>query len=219
MFACCRKNEPTPLKTFQTGILQKQNIFYGGSLENVTRIAYESSKMNVTRGEPSVIFRDVAQPTKRNKWSTQSKRMLLMLVDVSLLKSPSFICILLALFFQGMTIMIPYLFLRSRQFFARVLGCLYIVCFCVSHVPGRAEHNNLPKQTAEMLVAYLSIGNLVGRMSGGFSSFVPVISVETILSTSCHVGGICICVSAFYGEASSEFQIVFSIVIGFTSGE
>lgn len=84
---------------------------------------------------------------------------------------------------------------------------------------GRAEHNGLPKDIAEMLVTYLSLGNFVGRISGGLSSFFPVLRAEHVLSQTCYVGGIVILFSAFYGEKNSEFQIIFSVVIGFTTGD
>lgn len=86
------------------------------------------------------------------------------------------------------------------------------------HHTGRAEHNHLPKSISDSLVTYLSVGNIVGRVSGGLCSFFPKVRDELVLSQSCIVGGIVILVSAFYGEKSADLQIVYSVLIGFTMG-
>lgn len=117
--SCCRSKPPTNESTvigttsmLRTGPLNRQDIFYGGSLVRM------STYNNDQKFRADLQNEAVPGAANKGKWHMSMKplrNLLQMLIDVSLLKSPTYGVISLGLFLYVYGLFTPYMYLASKN--------------------------------------------------------------------------------------------------------
>ncbi|XP_014479782.1 PREDICTED: monocarboxylate transporter 7-like, partial [Dinoponera quadriceps] len=169
-----RRNQPNrdPQRPFY-----RDDIFYGGSLNRLPHYKSQQSSvgyhMSVTRLPTAT---DVAEEESGSCYLCPEsvRRILTTMLDLSLLKSPSFLVLAIS---GGLTMM---------GFYTPFM-----------YVPDRAIKANIDASTAMFLVSVIGIGNTVGRIVCGLASSLPGVNALVVNNVFISVGGLLTIFSGF----------------------
>ncbi|XP_023288004.1 monocarboxylate transporter 3 [Orussus abietinus] len=188
------------LRTSRRGTLTKDtqrpfyrdDIFYGGSLHRLPHYKSQLSSvgyhMSVTRLPTA---RDVAEEESGSCYLCPEsvRRILTTMLDLSLLKSPSFLILAVS---GGLTMMgfyTPFMYL-----------------------PDRAIMSGIQASTSMFLVSVIGIGNTVGRVVCGVASSIPGVDALVVNNIFISIGGIATILSGI--SLSEEYQFFYAASFG-----
>ncbi|XP_070524610.1 monocarboxylate transporter 12 isoform X2 [Cardiocondyla obscurior] len=160
-----KRNSKDPQRPFY-----RDDIFYGGSLNRLSHYRSQQSSvgyhMSVTRLPTA---KDVAEEESGSFYLCPEsvRRILTTMLDLSLLKSPSFLILAVS---GGLTMM---------GFYTPFL-----------YVADRAMKANIDASSAMFLVSVIGIGNTIGRIVCGLASSLPGVNALVVNNTFISVGGL-----------------------------
>ncbi|XP_070156513.1 monocarboxylate transporter 12 isoform X1 [Polyergus mexicanus] len=160
-----KRNPKDPQRPFY-----RDDIFYGGSLNRLSHYRSQQSSvgyhMSVTRLPTAT---DVAEEESGSCYLCPEsvRRILTTMLDLSLLKSPSFLILAIS---GGLTMM---------GFYTPFM-----------YVPDRAIKANIDASTAMFLVSVIGIGNTIGRIVCGLASSLPGVNALVVNNMFISVGGL-----------------------------
>lgn len=171
--------------------LYKEDIFFAASLKKLPQYTSQSSlAYNLSISKP---------PTKKDIEEEKSgscklcpesfKRVIGTMLDLSLLKSPSFIILAISGFFTMMGFYVPYMYLADR-----------------------ADGAGLSKTTAIWLISAIGIANTVGRIFCGIVSSLPGINALFLTNVALTIGGIATMLSGL--SLTEEYQFFYTAIFG-----
>lgn len=170
----------------------RDDIFYGGSLYRLPHYRSQQSSvgyhMSVTRLPTA---KDVAEEESGSFYLCPEsvRRILTTMLDLSLLKSPSFLILAIS---GGLTMM---------GFYTPFL-----------YVTDRAIKADIDASTAMFLVSVIGIGNTIGRIVCGLASSLPGVNALVVNNIFISVGGL---VTIFSGLSLSEgYQFFYAASFG-----
>ncbi|XP_011263721.1 monocarboxylate transporter 12 [Camponotus floridanus] len=182
-----KRNPKDPQRPFY-----RDDIFYGGSLNRLSHYRSQQSSvgyhMSVTRLPTAT---DVAEEKSGSCYLCPEsvRRILTTMLDLSLLKSPSFLILAIS---GGLTMMgfyTPFMYL-----------------------PDRAIKGNMDTSTAMFLVSVIGIGNTIGRIVCGLASSFPGVNALIVNNMFISVGGL---VTIFSGISLTEgYQFFYAASFG-----
>lgn len=228
---CCKKQSDSNndhIKSIKPGPLNRQDIFFSASLtlipeylennsinaskqKDLRQVEYHLSSLHVPFKN-----RSITKPNGITKcWSLGFTNVLRILIDVSLLKSWTFITILIALFFFTFSLYTPYIFVAGR--FLKFLSSVIKIC-CINFI-GRASDAGIPKDITIWFISLISLGNTVGRVCAGLSSFLLKLKPEKLAGCLSIAGGILTGFSTFFCINNQYFQISYCVLLGFCTGK
>ncbi|XP_029177418.1 monocarboxylate transporter 7 isoform X3 [Nylanderia fulva] len=182
-----KRNPKDPQRPFY-----RDDIFYGGSLNRLSHYRSQQSSvgyhMSVTRLPTAT---DVAEEESGNCYLCPEsvRRILTTMLDLSLLKSPTFIILAIS---GGLTMM---------GFYTPFM-----------YVPDRAIKANIDASKAMFLVSVIGIGNTIGRIVCGLASSLPGVNALVVNNTFISVGGL---VTIFSGISLTEgYQFFYAASFG-----
>ncbi|RLU23535.1 hypothetical protein DMN91_003740 [Ooceraea biroi] len=182
-----KRNSRDPQRPFY-----RDDIFYEGSLNRLAHYRSQQSSvgyhMSVTRLPTA---KDVAEEKSGSCYLCPEsvRRILTTMLDLSLLKSPSFLILAIS---GGLTMM---------GFYTPFM-----------YVPDRAIKANIDASTAMFLVSVIGIGNTIGRIVCGLVSSLPGVNALVINNIFISVGGL---VTMFSGLSLSEgYQFFYAASFG-----
>ncbi|KAH0955530.1 hypothetical protein HN011_010929 [Eciton burchellii] len=182
-----KRNPKDPQRPFY-----RDDIFYGGSLNRLPHYRSQQSSvgyhMSVTRLPTA---KDVAEEESGSCYLCPEsvRRILTTMLDLSLLKSPSFLILAIS---GGLTMM---------GFYTPFM-----------YVPDRAIKANIDASTAMLLVSVIGIGNTIGRIVCGLASSLPGVNALVVNNMFISVGGL---VTIFSGLSLSEgYQFFYAASFG-----
>ncbi|EFN80568.1 Monocarboxylate transporter 14 [Harpegnathos saltator] len=155
----------------------RDDIFYGGSLNRLPHYRSQQSSvgyhMSVTRLPTAT---DVAEEESGSCYLCPEsvRRILTTMLDLSLLKSPSFLILAIS---GGLTMM---------GFYTPFM-----------YVPDRAIKANIDASTAMFLVSVIGIGNTIGRIVCGLASSLPGVNALVVNNVFISIGGLLTIFSGF----------------------
>lgn len=174
--------------------MYRDDIFFGASLTRLPQYQSQTSlkyHLSVTRLPTKT---DIEEEVEENRQCTLCpeavRRTLATMLDVSLLKSPSFILLALSGFFTMMGFYVPFMYIADRA----------------STIYGWNE------DVATYLLSAIGITNTVGRILCGSLSFFPKISTLMVNNIAISIGGIATIMSGF--SSSQEYQFFYSCIFG-----
>lgn len=175
--------------------LYRDDIFFSGSLARIPQYQSQSSlgyHMSVTR-MPTNLDVQEEEESSCKLCPEAVRRTLATMLDVSLLKSPSFILLALSGFFTMMGFFVPFLYLTSRAV-------------------GEGMNENI----ALFLVSAIGISNTIARIVCGLLSSFKGIDALHLNNVAITIGGIATIVSGLnYSEAYQfTYALIFGIAIG-----
>ncbi|XP_011171219.1 monocarboxylate transporter 3 isoform X2 [Solenopsis invicta] len=186
-FRMGKRNSKDPQRPFY-----RDDIFYGGSLNRLPHYRSQQSSvgyhMSVTRLPTA---KDVAEEESGSFYLCPEsvRRILATMLDLSLLKSPSFLILAIS---GGLTMM---------GFYTPFL-----------YVADRAIKANIDASTAMFLVSVIGIGNTIGRIVCGLASSLPGVNALVVNNIFISVGGL---VTIFSGLSLSEgYQFFYAASFG-----
>lgn len=176
--------------------MYRDDIFFSGSLVRIPQYQSQTSlayHMSVTR-----------MPTKQDVIEVEEKscklcpesvrRTLATMLDVSLLKSPSFLLLAFSGFFTMMGFFVPFMF-----------------------IAGRAKEGGMDEANALMIVSAIGISNTIARIVCGVLSSFKGINALHINNVAITIGGLA---TIFSGYALTEaFQFTYAGIFGIAIGE
>ncbi|XP_018047910.1 PREDICTED: monocarboxylate transporter 10 isoform X2 [Atta colombica] len=182
-----KRNSKDPQRPFY-----RDDIFYGGSLNRLPHYRSQQSSvgyhMSVTRLPTA---KDVAEEESGSFYLCPEsvRRILTTMLDLSLLKSPSFLILAIS---GGLTMM---------GFYTPFL-----------YVTDRAIKANIDASTAMFLVSVIGIGNTIGRIVCGLASSLPGVNALVVNNIFISVGGL---VTIFSGLSLTEgYQFFYAASFG-----
>ncbi|XP_020297605.1 monocarboxylate transporter 12 isoform X3 [Pseudomyrmex gracilis] len=182
-----KRNPKDPQRPFY-----RDDIFYGGSLMRLPHYRSQQSSvgyhMSVTRLPTAT---DVAEEESGSCYLCPEsvRRILTTMLDLSLLKSPSFLVLAIS---GGLTMM---------GFYTPFM-----------YVPDRAIKANIDPSTAMFLVSVIGIGNTIGRIVCGLASSLPGVNALVVNNLFISVGGL---VTMFSGLSLTEaYQFFYAASFG-----
>lgn len=182
-----KRNPKDPQRPFY-----RDDIFYGGSLNRLSHYRSQQSSvgyhMSVTRLPTA---KDVAEEESGNCYLCPEsvRRILITMLDLSLLKSPTFLILAIS---GGLTMM---------GFYTPFM-----------YVPDRAIKANIDASKAMFLVSVIGIGNTIGRIVCGLASSLPGVNALVVNNMFISVGGL---VTIFSGISLTEgYQFFYAASFG-----
>lgn len=182
-----KRNPKDPQRPFY-----RDDIFYGGSLNRLSHYRSQQSSvgyhMSVTRLPTAT---DVAEEESGNCYLCPEsvRRILTTMLDLSLLKSPTFLILAIS---GGLTMM---------GFYTPFM-----------YVPDRAIKANIDASKAMLLVSVIGIGNTIGRIVCGLASSLPGVNALVVNNMFISVGGL---VTIFSGVSLTEgYQFFYAASFG-----
>ncbi|XP_006562224.2 monocarboxylate transporter 14 isoform X2 [Apis mellifera] len=170
----------------------RDDIFYGGSLNRLPHYKSQQSSvgyhMSVTRLPTAT---DVAEQESGSCYICPEsvRRILTTMLDISLLKSPSFLILAIS---GGLTMM---------GFYTPFM-----------YVPDRAQLAGIKASTAMFLVSVIGIGNTIGRVVCGLASSLPGVNALVVNNIFISAGGL---LTIFSGlSLSQSFQFFYAAGFG-----
>lgn len=160
-----KRNPKDPQRPFY-----RDDIFYGGSLNRLSHYRSQQSSvgyhMSVTRLPTAT---DVAEEESGSCYLCPEsvRRILTTMLDLSLLKSPSFLILAISGALTMMGFYTPFMY-----------------------VPDRAIKANIDASTAMFLVSVIGIGNTIGRIVCGLASSLPGVNALVVNNMFISVGGL-----------------------------
>lgn len=176
--------------------MYRDDIFFSGSLVRIPQYQSQTSlayHMSVTRMPTK---QDVIEVEERScKLCPESvRRTLATMLDVSLLKSPSFMLLAFSGFFTMMGFFVPFMFIADR-----------------------ATEGGMDKGNALMIVSAIGISNTIARIVCGVLSSFKGINALHINNVAITIGGLA---TIFSGYALTEaFQFTYAGIFGIAIGE
>ncbi|KOX78835.1 Monocarboxylate transporter 12 [Melipona quadrifasciata] len=170
----------------------RDDIFYGGSLNRLPHYKSQQSSvgyhMSVTRLPTAT---DVAEEESGSCYICPEsvRRILTTMLDLSLLKSPSFLILAIS---GGLTMM---------GFYTPFM-----------YVPDRAQLAGIEASTAMFLVSVIGIGNTIGRVVCGLASSLPGVNALVINNVFISTGGLLTIFSAL--SLSKGYQFFYAASFG-----
>ncbi|KAK7869035.1 hypothetical protein R5R35_002983 [Gryllus longicercus] len=172
--------------------LYRDDIFFGGSLQRLPQYTSQISSvgyhMSVSRLPTKA---DVEQERKNQCMLCPEavQRILATMLDMSLLRSPTFLLLSLSGFITMMGFYIPFMFITDR-----------------------AEKYGLDKNLAVFLVSVIGITNTVGRVGCGILTSFPGVDSLLINNVALTIGGIATMFSGI--DTSAGYQFFYASVFG-----
>ncbi|XP_076166600.1 monocarboxylate transporter 14 isoform X4 [Ptiloglossa arizonensis] len=170
----------------------RDDIFYGGSLNRLPHYKSQQSSvgyhMSVTRLPTAT---DVAEEESGSCYLCPEsvRRILTTMLDLSLLKSPSFLILAIS---GGLTMM---------GFYTPFM-----------YVPDRAKLAGMEPSTAMFLVSVIGIGNTIGRVVCGMASSLPGVDALVVNNIFISAGGL---LTVFSGlSLSQSYQFFYAASFG-----
>ncbi|XP_072755176.1 monocarboxylate transporter 12 isoform X1 [Anoplolepis gracilipes] len=182
-----KRNPKDPQRPFY-----RDDIFYGGSLNRLSHYRSQQSSvgyhMSVTRLPTAT---DVAEEESGSCYLCPEsvRRILTTMLDLSLLKSPSFLILAIS---GGLTMM---------GFYTPFM-----------YVPDRAIKANIDASTAMFLVSVIGIGNTIGRIVCGLASSLPGVNALVVNNMFISVGGLVTILSGI--SLTEEYQFFYAASFG-----
>lgn len=176
--------------------MYRDDIFFSGSLVRIPQYQSQTSlayHMSVTRMPTK---QDVIEVEERScKLCPESvRRTLATMLDVSLLKSPSFMLLAFSGFFTMMGFFVPFMFIADR-----------------------AKEGGMDEGNALMIVSAIGISNTIARIVCGVLSSFKGINALHINNVAITIGGLA---TIFSGYALTEaFQFTYAGIFGIAIGE
>ncbi|XP_066598707.1 monocarboxylate transporter 12 [Prorops nasuta] len=170
----------------------RDDIFYGGSLNRLPHYRSQQSSvgyhMSVTRLPTAT---DVAEEESGSCYLCPEsvRRILTTMLDLSLLKSPSFVILAIS---GGLTMMgfyTPFMYL-----------------------PDRSTMAGIDPSTAMFLVSVIGIGNTIGRVVCGLASSIPGVDALVVNNTFISIGGLATILSGI--SLTEEYQFFYAASFG-----
>ncbi|XP_034949373.1 monocarboxylate transporter 14 [Chelonus insularis] len=187
-------------KSFGSGIMNKRDIFYQGSVENIRKrsasVGYNENHIPIQgslRSLPNGAEYKTSETTECLPHARKSLGILQQMLQLSLLKDPLFLLFVISNFCTSIGFNIPYIYLIPQ-----------------------AQERSIAKDTASYLLAVIGIANTVGRIVLGYVSDKPWINrllVYNLCLTTC---GLSTVLSA-YCRSFISF-VIYASVYGFTAG-
>ncbi|KAI4487264.1 PREDICTED: uncharacterized protein LOC106793402 [Polistes canadensis] len=186
---CNRRNTPSkdPQRPFY-----RDDIFYGGSLN---RLAHYKSQLSSVGYHMSVTRLPTANDVEEEKSGTcyicpeSVRRILTTMLDISLLKSPSFLILAIS---GGLTMMgfyTPFVYL-----------------------PDRAKMAGIEPSSAMFLVSVIGIGNTIGRVVCGLASSIPGVDALIVNNIFISLGGLLTMISGL--SLTKGYQFFYAACFG-----
>lgn len=211
---CCRDRHPHHRDSdiLRTNVLDRQDLFYHGSLAQLPTAAAAAAASPLPAG-PSQLdiviasmkpqaLADGGRPTttaSKCAGSSACCQVIGRLIDVSLFGSVTYIVMLASLFTYTLVMMIPYMF-----------------------VVRRAQLNGVRPKDTEWLILYLALGNTVGRIVAGGSSFCSRVQPASLVGWSTIAAGLATLLSVFVIDSSKGggaewlwLHVSYALFIGF----
>lgn len=171
--------------------LYREDAFFGGSLarlpqyQSKSSVAYHLSVMHLPTKN------DIDEEKERvcKLCPEAVKRTLATMLDISLLKSPSFLILAFSGLLTMMGFYVPFLYVAER-----------------------AIYNQMDQKTAVFLVSVIGIANTVGRIVCGVLSSLPGMNTLLINNVAISIGGIATLLSGL--SATKAYQFFYAIVFG-----
>lgn len=173
------------------GPLDKKDIFFTASLKKLPQYTSQSSlayNLSVTN-VPNKKDIEEARGRSCNVCPESFKRVIGTMLDLSLLKSPSFLILAISGFFTMMGFYVPYMYLTDR-----------------------AVTSGLDTTTAVWLISAIGIANTIGRVVCGVVSSLPGINALFLTNVALTIGGIATMLSGL--SLSEEYQFFYTAVFG-----
>ncbi|KAJ8969652.1 hypothetical protein NQ314_001654 [Rhamnusium bicolor] len=171
--------------------LYRDDIFFGASLTRLPQYTSRTSvayNLSVTRLPTK---NDIEEEKKHTcKLCPEAfRRALATMLDISLMKSPSFLILAIGGFFTMMGFYVPFMFLVDR-----------------------ASESGMNKITAVWLVSSIGIANTIGRVLCGILSSFPGVNALFLTNAALTVGGIATIFSGL--SLTAEYQFFYTVVFG-----
>ncbi|XP_059622307.1 monocarboxylate transporter 3 [Phlebotomus argentipes] len=171
--------------------LYRDDIFFSGSVQRLPQYQSQTSlgyHMSVTRLPTQQDVREEKEPSCRLCPQVVTRTLATML-DISLLKSPTFMLLALSGFLTMMGFFIPFMYLVAR-----------------------AVAQGMDKQVAVFVVSSIGISNTVARIGCGLISSIKGVSPLHVNNIAITLGGVA---TIFSGYSMSEaFQFTYAAVFG-----
>lgn len=204
---CCRDRHPHHQDgdILRTKVLDRQDLFYHGSLAQLPTAAAPSGPSQldivIAAKKPLTLAGGKQAPTasKIDCCRSVACQVFGRLIDVSLFGSVTFVVMLASLFTYTLVMMVPYMF-----------------------VVQRAQQHGVSAQHTEWLIMYLALGNTVGRIVAGCSSFCPRVQPASLVGWSTIAAGVATLLSVFVIGSSRSggaqwlwLHVSYAVFIGF----
>lgn len=176
--------------------LYKDDIFFSGSLlrlpqyQSKSSVAYHLSITHLTTTHDI----EEEQENQCKLCPEAVRRTLATMLDVSLLKSPSFLILAISGFLTMMGFYIPFMYMKDR-----------------------AEMGGIHESTAVFLVSVTGIANTVGRVLCGILSSLPGMDTLLINNIAITIAGLATLVSGIW--LTEAYQYTYAIIFGLCIGK
>lgn len=171
--------------------LYRDDIFFGGSLQKLPQYTSQNSvayHMSVTRlPSKKDVMQEVDQECRLCPEAV--RRTVATMLDMSLLRSPTFLLLSLSGFITMMGFYVPFTYLKDR-----------------------AEVSGIEPSKSVWLVSTIGITNTIGRVMCGVVSSLPSVDALLINNVALTVGGVVTIISGL--SLSFGYQIFYSSVFG-----
>lgn len=171
--------------------LYRDDIFFSGSLlrlpqyQSKSSVAYHLSITHLTTTNDI----EEEQENECKLCPEAVRRTLATMLDVSLLKSPTFLILAVSGFLTMMGFYVPF-----------------------SYVSDRATKNGISESTAVFLVSAIGIANTLGRILCGILSSIPGVDTLLINNIAISIGGIATIVSGIW--LTEAYQYTYAAIFG-----
>ncbi|KAG8034366.1 hypothetical protein G9C98_007442 [Cotesia typhae] len=187
-------------KSLGSGMMNKRDIFYQGSVENVRKRSasvghheVRLTKRNSVMSLPNATGYKPSETTECAPYMNKSCGVLQQMLELSLLKDPVFLIFVISNFCTSIGFNIPYVYIITQ-----------------------AESRSIPRDTASYLLAIIGIANTIGRIVLGYVSDKPWINRLLVYNLCLTICGFATVLSV-YCDSFVSFA-VYTSVFGFTVG-
>lgn len=170
----------------------RQDILYSASLLHLPE--FKKSHHNIREYAASITKIPQPEPEENSCLSPAMRDTFRQMLDISLLKSPTFILLGVGGFLTLAGFFVPFMF-----------------------VVDRAVQQGIPVETATYILPAIGLTNTVGRIFCGWISDRPSLNALSINNGALIVGGLITALSSFF--SSFELQIVYAAIFGFAIGK
>ncbi|XP_033228377.1 monocarboxylate transporter 9 [Belonocnema kinseyi] len=183
------------VKSFGSGIMNRRDIFYQGSVDNFRK--HESLVNSVENMRFHESSKSLPNGTKHNSDKLEQKKksvnIFKQMMEFSLLKDPIFIIFTLSNFFTSIGFYIPFYYLSIQ-----------------------AQDKGLDNTTSKYLIEIIGVANTLGRIVLGYLSDKPWINRLLVYNICLTVCGVATAFSTFC--VSFGAFAFYAIIFGFTAG-
>ncbi|CAG5097051.1 Similar to SLC16A14: Monocarboxylate transporter 14 (Homo sapiens) [Cotesia congregata] len=187
-------------KSLGSGMMNKRDIFYQGSVENIRKrsasVGHHEVRptiRNSVMSLPNATGYKPSETTECAPYMDKSCGILQQMLELSLLKDPVFLIFVISNFCTSIGFNIPYVYIITQ-----------------------AESRSIPRDTASYLLAIIGIANTVGRIVLGYVSDKPWINRLLVYNLCLTICGFATVLS-IYCNSFVSFA-VYTSVFGFTVG-